>query len=283
MADPPGRPECDRRPHGVARGRGARRHVAGPPVDGPLPQHQPAGGDDRHDLHRRQRPGRREDRHLPHREGGQRGARGAPRRVAQPARDLGRPGVVQLRRRPGRRAERDHPAHPADQQHSARRHQAAVHREVRPLEHPGVPAHGVGRRPRREAALRRRLQHHRAPDRAHQRGRLRQRRRRQDPADRRQPGPGPPVREGDLRPGRRAVRQRLQLSHAVGRHQDRHRRLQPAHQQPVPAREADGGHRRPEGRRRPRPRPRSSATCPTRTRRNRASSGSTASGPSTCG
>ena len=62
---------------------------------------------------------------------------------------------------------------------------------------------------------------------------------------------GPPVREGDLGPGRRAVGQRCELPHAVGRHQDRHRRLQAAHEQPVPAREADGGHRRPEGRRRP--------------------------------
>ena len=32
--------------------------------------------------------------------------------------DLGRPGLVQLRRRPQRRPERDHPAHPADQQHA---------------------------------------------------------------------------------------------------------------------------------------------------------------------
>ena len=87
----------------------------------------------------------------------------------EPAGHLGRPGLVQLRRGPERGPERDHPAHPADQQHASVRHQAAVHREVRPLEHPGVPDHGLRRRPRREAALRPRLQHDRAPDRAHHR------------------------------------------------------------------------------------------------------------------
>ena len=47
---------------------------------------------------------------------GQRRARRPPRRVAQPAGHLGRPGLVQLRRGPERGPERDHPAHPADQQ-----------------------------------------------------------------------------------------------------------------------------------------------------------------------
>ena len=86
VADPPRRPERDRRPDGVPRHRRPRRHVAQPAVDGPVPEHQPAGRHDRHHLHRRQRPGHREDGHLPHREGGQRGARRPPRRVAEPAR-----------------------------------------------------------------------------------------------------------------------------------------------------------------------------------------------------
>ena len=154
---------------------------------------------------------------------------------------------------------------------------------VRPLEHPGLPDHGLRRRLRRAAALRHRLQHDRAPDRADQRRRVRQRGRRQDPADRGQPEPRPPVREGHLGPGRRAVGQRLELPHAVGRHQDRHHRLQHLHQQPVPARQADGGHRRPQGRRRARPRPGPRLRVQTRPRRRRASSGSTASARCTCG
>ena len=152
VADAPRRPERHRRPDGGARHRRPRGHVARPPVDGPVPEHQPAGRHHRHHLHRRQRPGHREDGHLPHREGRQRGPGRAPRRVAEPARHLGRAGLVQLRRRPEQRPERDHPAHPADQQQPPVRHQAAVHRALRPLEHPGLPAHGLRRRLRREAS-----------------------------------------------------------------------------------------------------------------------------------
>ena len=117
--------------------------------------------------------------------------------------------------------------------------------QVRSLEYPGLPGHGLGRRPRRKAALRPRLQYHRAPDRAHHRRRLGRRRRRQDPPDHRQPGPRPPLREGHLRPGRRAVGQRLELPHAVRRRQDRHRRLQLFTNNQFQLVEADGGHRRP--------------------------------------
>ena len=135
-------------------------------------------------------------------------------------------------------AERHHPAHPADQQHPALGDQAAVHHPGRPLQHPRLPPDRLRGRLRRAAALRHRLQHDRAADRADQRRRGRQRGRRQDPADRGQPQPRPPVREGHLGPGRRPLRQRLELPHAVGRHQDRHHRLQHVHEQPVPARQA---------------------------------------------
>ena len=67
---------------------------------------------------------------------------------------------------------------------------------ARPLQHPGLPPDRLRRRLRRAAALRHRLQHDRAPDRADHRRGGRQRRRRQDPADRGQPEPRPPVREG---------------------------------------------------------------------------------------
>ena len=50
-------------------------------------------------------------------------------------------------------------------------------------------------------------------------------------------------------PRRRAGGQRRELPHALGRHPGRQHRLQALHQQPVPARQAHGGHRRPEGRR----------------------------------
>ena len=104
----------------------------------------------------------------------------------------------------------------------------------------------VGRRARREAALRPRLQHHRAPDRAARRRRLRQRGRRQDPPDHRQPrtatscspraSPSPRWREavndanfllpsGDVKLGTL--------------------RLQRLHQQPVLGGRAHGGHRGP--------------------------------------
>ena len=113
-------------------------------------------------------------------------------------------------------------------------------------------------------------------------GRLGRRRRRQDPADRRQPGPRPPLREGDLGPGRRAVGQRCELPHAVGDIRigtvdyklltnNQFQLVKPMEDivvrkvGDVPSASAI------------------SATCPTRTRRSRASSASTASAPSTCG
>ena len=92
--------------------------------------------------------------------------------------------LVQLRRQPGQRAVRGVAARRADPEHAAAGHPAAVHHQVRHHQHPGRAGRGQRRRAGRAAALRSRLQHHRAADRAHARRGQRQRRRRQDPRDR---------------------------------------------------------------------------------------------------
>ena len=104
VAHPHGPQERDRHPDGVARDRGARRHVAGPDADRPLPQYQLPLDPHRHRLQGRQRPGHRADRHLPHREGGLRRLERAPRGVALPPGHLGGGGLLHLGIGPGCRA-----------------------------------------------------------------------------------------------------------------------------------------------------------------------------------
>ena len=118
--------------------------------------------------------------------------------------------LVQLRRQPGQRPVRGLAAGGADPEHAAARHPAALHHQVRHHQHPGRPDRDERRGARRAAALRPRLQHHRAAARAHQRRRQRQRRRRQDPRDR---GRGQARRAAGPRPraarrGRRGARSR---------------------------------------------------------------------------
>ena len=121
MADPPGPAERDRHPDGVARHRRARRTSLEPAAHRPVPEHQPARHHDRHHLHRRRRPGHREDRHLPDREGGQRGHRRPATSSREPRQGISTVRVwfnygADLEQRP----DRGHPAHPADHQHAAR-------------------------------------------------------------------------------------------------------------------------------------------------------------------
>ena len=221
------------------------RHLARPDAHRPLPQPQLPLAADRHHLQGRERPGHRAERHLPHREGRLRRRQRALRRVDLAPGLLRRHGPVRLGRRHRRGADRGGPAHPGDPQHAADRRPAALHRQVRPLEHPRLHPDRGRRGPRRAGALRPGLQHDRAPDRAAAGGRLGQRGRRQDPPDHDQPRPRPALLQGPGGQRGHARRQRRELPPAVGRRQARHVRLQRVHQQPVLRGRAHGGHRRP--------------------------------------
>ena len=105
-------------------------------------------------------------------------------------------------------------------------HPAAVHHQVRHHQHPRRPDRGQRRRAGRAAALRPRLQHDRAADRAHQRRRQRERRRRPDPRDR---GQGEARRAAGARPRhprRRRRGPRIEPAAAQRPHQGGRPRLQ---------------------------------------------------------